>query len=808
MQFAESWLRCFVNPEITSEALADLLTMAGLEVEERRTVADAFKNVYVARVCNIEPHPNADRLKVCQVDLGEYGFKQIVCAANNVAEGIKVPCALPGALLPAGLQIKPTLMRGIESAGMLCSAKELGMSQESSGLFLLPNDAPIGQDIRSYLGLDDIILTLKMTPNRSDCLSILGIAREVAALTTTQLQPGTQQEANSEIAPQLKENLPIDIQATDLCGRFSGCIIRGVNARAQTPFWMKTRLERAGLRSISALVDISNYVMLETGQPSHIFDLNQIKGRLIVRWAQKDESLKLLSGELVQLAPDVGVIADETGVLAMAGIMGGDSTAVTLDTIDIFIETAFWRPEAIVGRARRYNFSTQASHRFERGVDYAATVERLHRIVALVLDICGGQAGSVSDVKNQLPQRLPVLVRLNRAEKLIGMSLNADQLRDCFVRLGCEVTLNKNLSAPIFLVTAPSYRFDLQIEEDFIEEIIRIIGYDQLPDRPPLAIVQMSTVSEQQRSVHALRHQMAALGYQEVVNFSFVSKSWEEDFSGNQEPIKLLNPIASHLNVMRSSLIGGLVANLRHNISHRMDRVRVFEVARVFEKNAVQNSEPLAVQGFAQTSHVAGLSYGLADQLQWSGSKCEVDFFDIKGDVEQILPFVAEFRPAHHPALHPGRSAAIIQNQKQIGIVGQLHPLWVQKYELPQAPFVFELELGSILSLNVPKYKEISKQPIVVRDLALVVGEDITAQQVIGALTLGFGPYSTWLQHIVLFDQFKPTQDGKGLRLNEKSLTFRIILQDFENSIEDAQVELLIKQLVESAASLCGAKLR
>jgi phenylalanyl-tRNA synthetase beta chain len=804
MQFAESWLRRFVNPEISSEALAHLLTMAGLEVEDRRTVADAFTNVCVGYVRSIEQHPNADRLKVCQVDLGEHGTKQIVCGATNVAEGVKVPCALPGAILPGGVQIRPTMMRGVESAGMLCSAKELGINQESSGLLLLPNNAQVGQDIRHALNLDDIILTLKMTPNRADCLSILGVAREVVALTGTKLQPVSHQD----VIVQLNETVPVDIWASDLCGRFSGRIIRGVNAKAQTPHWMKTCLERAGLRSISALVDISNYVMLESGQPSHIFDLNQIKGGLGVRWAKKGERLKLLSGEVIDLDTDIGVIADETGVLAMAGIMGGDSTAVTLDTTDIFIETAFWWPDAIVGRARRYHFSTEASHRFERGVDYAVTAEQLNRISALILEICGGQAGPVSDIQKQLPQRTLVTVRLNRAEKLIGMPLDIEELQDCFKRLGCDVTLNTNSLEPSFLLVPPSYRFDLQIEEDFIEEMIRVIGYDRLPDRPPLAFVQMRSIPEQQRSVHALRHQVAALGYQEVVNFSFVPKDWEEDFSGNQEAIELLNPIASHLNVMRSSLIGSLVANLRHNISHRVDRVRIFEVARVFAKDTSENSGLTTVSGVSQKRYIAGLCYGLADQLQWSGAKQEIDFFDVKGDVEQILPFAAEFISVNHPALHPGRSAAIIKNQKQIGCVGQLHPLWVQKYELPHAPFVFELELDTILSLTLSSYKDISKQPIVVRDLALVVGESVSAQQVMDALHAGFGSNKSWLQHIVLFDQFKPKQEGKGLGLDEKSLTFRITLQDFENSIEDAQVELLLNQLVQSAAQRCGAKLR
>ncbi len=803
MQFAESWLRSFVNPDLSSEALAELLTMAGLEVEERRPAGAAFSGVCVAQVKTTAKHPNADRLTVCEVDVGDGVLKQIVCGAPNVAPGIKIPCALPGALLPGGFAIKPTVMRGVESGGMLCSAKELGVSQESSGLLVLPEDAPVGASIRDYLALDDVVLVLKMTPNRADCLSVQGVAREVSALTHAPLcSPDIK-----PVAASVDDRLEIGIADKDLCGRFSGRVIRGVNAAVPTPSWMKQRLERAGQRSISALVDISNYVMLELGRPSHVFDLAKVTGPLTVRWAKPGESLELLNGNTVQLSADIGVIADVHGPLAMAGIMGGQGCSVSLETTDIYLEAAFWWPAAIAGKARRYNFSTDASHRFERGVDFSSTALHLERITALILEICGGQAGPVDDQIVALPARTAVSMRLARAEKIIGMPLQAEQVKAILQRLGCELSVTGQGGSSVFTAVPPAHRFDLQIEEDLIEEVIRVIGYDRLPSRPPKADVVMQSVSETRRPLHAVRHAVAALGYQEVVNFGFVQSDWELDFAGNSDAVRLLNPIASHLEVMRSTLMGSLVANLKHNLSHRADRVRVFEVARVFRKDTSVVAGPMTVAGFDQPRKLAGLAYGSADQAQWGSSQRAIDFFDVKGDVESLLPEQARFEATTHPALHPGRSACVWVNGVNVGVIGQLHPKWVQKYELPMAPVLFELDFSVLQNLHMPAYEEVSKQPIVQRDLALVVKNDVPAQLVMDALHRGAAEQTQWLKSLFLFDEFRPKEEGKGLNLNEKSLAFRIILQDSEKSIEEAQVELLMKKMIASAAAMCGAYL-
>ncbi|MFP5394317.1 MAG: phenylalanine--tRNA ligase subunit beta, partial [Gammaproteobacteria bacterium] len=634
MQFSEQWLRSMVNPGLSSDELSHLLTMSGLEVEEVEAVAPPFSNVVVAQVLEVAKHPNADRLNVCQVDVGTGTPLNIVCGAPNVRAGMKAICAKAGAVLPPGADGKPFVikvgaLRGVESQGMMCSAKELKLSEESSGLMELPQDAPVGQDIRAYLGLDDLKFTIKLTPNKADCLSVLGVAREVSALTGTPLQ-----------APQFtpvpvtgSEILPVKVSAPDLCGRFTGRVIRGLNARAETPAWMRQRLERSGQRPVSSLVDISNYVMLELGRPSHVFDLAKIHGSLDVRWGKQGESLKLLNGNTVAIDEWVGVIADEKEIESLAGIMGGDATAVSLDTTDIYLEAAFWWPNAIQGRARRYNFSTDAAHRFERGVDYATTVEHIERITALLVEICGTPETVVSPIDDHvvnLPQRQPVVMRTARAQKVIGVPLTDAVVADIFTRLGLPFVQE----AGQFSVTAPSYRFDIEIEEDLIEEVARVYGFERIPANPPVAPHHMFARPENSRSLFAVRHQLADLGYQEVVNMSFVESAWEADFAGNAEPIKLQNPIASQLSVMRSSLIGSLVANVRYNLNRKTGRVRVFEVGAVFKRNPNAVDGPLSIAGFDQPKRVAAIAYGPAVDEQWGAPARAVDYFDVKGDLE------------------------------------------------------------------------------------------------------------------------------------------------------------------------------
>ncbi|HMC43754.1 MAG TPA: phenylalanine--tRNA ligase subunit beta, partial [Caballeronia sp.] len=525
MQFPESWLRTFVDPKLSTDELSHALTMAGLEVESLAPVAPPTTKIVVGQVLEVAKHPNADKLNVCQVDAGTGETLTIVCGAPNVSPGIKVPVALVGAELPpaeaggAPFAIKLSKLRGVESQGMLCSARELKLSEDHSGLLILPADTPIGQDIRQTLNLDDTVFEIKLTPNKADCLSVFGVARETAAITGAPLHALDMPPA----AVTINEILPVKVLAPDLCGRFSGRVIRGVNAHAKTPHWMVERLERSGQRSISALVDISNYVMLELGRPTHVFDLDKIHGGIEVRWGKSGETLKLLNGNTVELDETVGVIADDRHVESLAGIMGGDSTAVSLDTTNIYLEAAFWWPDSICGRARKYNFSTDAAHRFERGVDYSTTVEHIERISRLILDICGGNAGPVDDQTLNVPTREPVSMRVSRANRIIGVPIGADEIAQIFTRLGLTFTQEGDT----FAVTPPPYRFDIEIEEDLIEEVARIYGFEKIPARPPVAISEMRPTNETKRSIHVLRHAVAARDYAETVNFSFVDAEWE-----------------------------------------------------------------------------------------------------------------------------------------------------------------------------------------------------------------------------------------------------------------------------------------
>jgi phenylalanyl-tRNA synthetase beta chain len=807
MQFSENWLRSMVDPKMNSDELAHLLTMSGLEVEEVEPVAPPFSNVVVAEVKEVAKHPNADRLNVCQVDVGTGTLLNIVCGAPNVRAGMKAICAQVGAVLPPGadgkpFEIKLGQLRGVESQGMMCSAKELKISEEGSGLMELPQDAPVGQNIRDYLGLNDLKFTIKLTPNKADCLSVLGVAREVSALTGTPMSL----PSFRPVAVNTDEVLPAKISAPDLCGRFTGRVIRGLNARAATPEWMKRRLERSGQRSVSALVDISNYVMLEVGRPSHVFDLNKIHGSVDVRWGRKGESLELLNGNTVEVDEWVGVIADEKEIESLAGIMGGDATAVTLDTTDIYLEAAFWWPNAIQGRARRYNFSTDAAHRFERGVDYATTVEHIERITALIHEICGTpdtKVGPVDDQIANLPQRQPVLLRTARAAKVIGVPVTDEMIADIFTRLHLPFTQEPGK----FHVTSPSYRFDIEIEEDLIEEVARVYGFENIPTLPPVAASAMLIEPENTRSLFAIRHRLADLGFQEVVNMSFVEQGWEADFADNLEPIRLQNPIASQMSVMRSTLIGSLVANVRYNLNRKAGRVRVFEVGGVFLRNPQAQDGPLSIAGFDQPKRVAAIAYGPAFDEQWGVPTRAVDFFDVKADLEALFaPRQLRFEKAEYPALHPGRCAAVLLDGKQIGFVGELHPRWLQKYELPQAPVLFEVDADALRARELPRYTEISKFPGATRDLALVVKQEVPAQALLDAFSseLASNANGKLVQAVVLFDEYR----GKGLEQDEKSLAFRFSLQDTQSTLQDESVDAIMTALASAAQQKHGAKLR
>ena len=811
MQFPESWLREFCNPPLTTAELADTLTMAGLEVEELQPVAPPFTHIVVGEIKDAQQHPNADRLRVCQVDAGQAELLTIVCGAPNARVGIKVPCALVGAELPPGDDGKPFLikvgkLRGVESQGMLCSASELKITQDHEGLLELAADAVLGQDIREHLRLDDTLFTLKLTPNLAHALSVYGVARELAALTGAPLKapvfPAVEQAHGDRLA--------VKISAPDLCGRFSGRIVRGVNPQAATPQWMVDRLARCGQRSVAPLVDISNYVMFELGRPSHIFDLAKIQGGLDVRWAQPGEQLTLLNGNTVELDGQVGVIADDLQVESLAGIMGGDATAVSDDTRDVYIEAAFWWPKAIAGRSRRYNFSTDAGHRFERGVDPGQTVEHIERITALVQQICGGAAGPIDDVQANMPVAAPVTLRVARAVRVIGMPLTQAQCFDALSRLGLPLVQGEGT----ITVTPPSYRFDITIEEDLIEEVARMVGYEQLPTTPPLAPITPKLQAENQRSPFAVRRQLAGLGYQETINFSFVEERWEHELAGNPQPIKLLNPIASQMGVMRSSLVGSLLQVLKFNLDRRAERVRVFELGRVFLRDASVTNTDTTVEGFDQPMRVAGLACGPADVLQWGRKDQTVDFFDVKGDVEALLaPLQAQFEPATHPAMHPGRCARVLVDGRAIGFVGELHPQWRQSWELAQTPVLFELELDAVLQRAVPQFKAVPKHQSAQRDLAVVVAERVTHGQLMAAI--GSALPSTLLRSAVLFDVYraKPVKDTEaaqtgGLAAGEKSLAVRLTLGRDGSSLTEADIDTAVQAVVAQLVAQTGARLR
>ena len=790
MKFSENWLRSFVNPPHSSDELAHVLTMAGIEVESIESVAATFDKVVVAEVLSVEKHPTADRLNVCNVKIGKAAedILQIVCGASNVSTGVKVPCALTGANLP-GYTIKKTKLRGIDSAGMLCSAKELGISEAADGLLLLPDDAPVGTDFRDYYGLDDRIFTLKLTPNRADCLGVLGVAREVAAITAAELHDSL---AINAISGEINDTLDVQVMASEACPLYCGRIIRGINLEASLiPLWITQRLERGGIRSINPVVDITNYVLLETGQPMHAFNLEKITGTIQVRFALLHESIELLNGSQIDLNPEMLLIADEHRPLALAGIMGGLDSGVTQGTTDIFLESAFFSPNVISGKSFQLGFSSDSAYRFERGVDFAATRAALERVTYLIQTICGGQAGPVTEVKHKLPQRSAVNVRINRIKRVLGINVDKQQVNDYFKRLGFDFSVKED----VFNVKPPSYRFDLAIEEDFIEELARIYGYDHIPTHFPHASMAMLPASETERSSMELKQLLVARDYQEVINYAFVDAEWELDFVNNSTPVTLKNPIASQMSVMRSTLIGGLISNLQFNLNRKQTRVRLFETGCCFVRNGESECK--------QIERIAGLSYGDVVSEQWGVPARNVDFYDVKADVEVLCRGgrTIHFKKFLHPALHPGKSAQICIEDRSIGWLGELHPRWQKKYGLQKNTMLFEISLESLISKSLSIVKEISKFPPVRRDIAIIVESDISVYSLLACL---LAEKSAIVSDISLFDIYR----GKGMENTKKSLAFRVLLQDTEKTLMDEEVDFAVANLVEVLKNKFGATLR
>lgn len=784
MKFSENWLRTFVNPALNSAELDHVLTMAGLEVEALEAVAPEFNQVVVAEILTAEKHPDADHLQVLTVNVGQTAPLQIVCGAPNARAGLKAPCALVGAKLPGDFNIRQAKVRGVESSGMMCSGKELGIAEESNGILELPADAIVGQDIREHLDLNDKLFTLKLTPNRSDCLSLIGIARDVAALTGAPL--GRPEVAETAVShADLKHVTVVEAAA---CPRYTGRVISGVNAKAVTPPWMVKRLERSGLRGISPVVDITNYVLLEMGQPLHAFDLAKLAGDVQVRFARPAETIELLNGQQVELQSDMLVIADGNGAVALAGIMGGASTAVSDDTTDIFLESAYFAPSAITGKARRLGLSTDSSYRFERGVDFAATRQALERATQLILEICGGQAGAVTELVATLPERKAIPLRVAKAQAILGIPLDQAIVSSIFQRLQFDFTV----SGDVFQVTPPSYRFDMAIEEDLVEEIVRMHGYEHVPALPPQSSLVMLPSDEKQLRVTDLRQMLVAADYQEAVTYSFVNEDWERRLQGNDAPIRLRNPIASDMSVMRSSIWGGLIDALQYNLNRKQERVRLFEVGACFAATA---------KGYAEATRISALCYGSAVPEQWAESARDVDFYDIKAQVDALTCGRARYEAAQHPALHPGQSARVVIDGRAIGWLGGLHPQWQQHYQLPRGVMLLELEVAPLLARGLPVFSGVAKFPPVRRDLAFVVDETLPVQALLDTLNAARAEV---VQAIGLFDQYR----GKGVEEGKKSLAFLVVMQDTQKTLTDEEADAAMARLVDAAAQKHGAVLR
>ncbi len=785
MKVSVAWLREMVGTTMPIADLARALTMAGLEVEEISPVAGSFSGIVVGHVKGVAPHPDADKLRVTQVDAGTGEILTIVCGAPNVAVGQKVPCALVGAKLP-GLEIKRSKLRGVESNGMLCSARELGLSDEHAGLLVLDADAPVGHDVREVLHLDDVYITLKLTPNRGDCLSMLGVARDVSAITGAALEP----PPAPPVPHGIDDARAVRISEAGACGHYFGRVIRGIDPAAHTPAWMVRRLERAGLRAISALVDITNYVMLERGQPMHAFDNARLRGAIDVRFMRPGERVKLLNEQVVDYRPNLLAITDESGPVALGGVMGGFDTMVGSATTEVFFEAAYFAPKAVQGRARALALASDAAYRYERGVDPGGTGAALERATALTLEICGGKAGPLSHAAGELPRRPAVRLRPSRTRALLGYPIADDEIHAILRRLACV----PEGGGDAVRVTPPSWRFDLEIEEDFIEEVARIHGYEHVPSRAPRAGVPMPRLAEGTRSRFDLRHLLAGLGYQEVINYSFVSEESEREFAGNAAPVRLANPIASHMSVMRTSLLGGLVQTLRSNLNRGEARVRVFEIGRCFE-----GDEPsLAVQ----PERIAALAFGTRWPEQWAETGAGTDFFDAKGDVESLCGALAlEFAPASHPAFHPGRSAKIRHRGRVIGVVGEIHPRLQQKYELGTNAVAFELLTDPLLQGAPPRFGSLSRMPAVRRDYAFTVAETTPVGAILEAIRARVPPL---VREVEVFDQYR----GKGVEAGQKSLALRIVMQDTDRTLTDSEVEGVVASIREQLNEQFQAKPR
>ena len=791
MKFSEQWLREWVDPSVSTEELADQLTMAGLEVDAIEPVAAEFDKVVVGEVKKIEKHPDADKLRVCKVNVGEKDELTIVCGAANVAEGMKVPAALIGAKLPGGLKIKKSKLRGVESFGMLCSAKELGLAESADGLLPLDADAPVGKSIREYLVLNDVSIELGLTPNRGDCLSIAGIARETGVLNNLDVT-GPDIKA---VKAKNKETLKVTLTADNDCPQYCGRVLKNIDPTASTPMWMQEKLRRCGLRSLSPTVDVTNYVLLELGQPMHAFDLKKISGGINVRHTKKGESLLLLDGQTVELTTGTLVIADGKGPLALAGIMGGEESAVHDDTVDIFLESAFFNPVSIAGKARGYGLHTDSSHRFERGVSPELQELAIERATSLLLEIVGGEPGPVikQTAKAKLPATPTIELRPTRIERVLGANVSDKEVENILKRLG--MSLKK--SGDGWTVTPPAFRFDVQYEVDLIEEIARIYGYNNLPLEKPLAPLTIGSIPEAQLNLRRIRQALVDLGYQEAITYSFVDEKVQSAIEPEQPSIALANPISSEMGVMRTSLWPGLVQAVKFNLHRQQNRLFLFECGLKFTQQGTDLNQEMVV---------AGLVSGERMLPTWDAKSENVDFFDAKGHLASLFELTGcfesfKYTSESHPALHPGQSARIYRDGDPIGWLGLLHPKVAKLLDLDHTMYLFELKADSLLKGSLPSYEAVSKFPAIRRDLSIVVDQAITADNV--RETIAKAAPET-LRKIELFDMYV----GEGIDSGRKSLSMGLTLQDLSRTLIDSEIEEVMQRVIDQLRGDLGATLR
>ena len=790
MKFSEQWLREWVDPPVSTDELVEQLTMAGLEVDAVERLGEGLADLRVGEVVALEKHPDADKLRICRVSVGAGEPLQVVCGAPNVAVGGKYPLAPVGAVLPGDLRIKKSRLRGVESFGMLCSARELGLSEDSQGLLTLPAGVRAGQPLVEALGLDDTLIEIDLTPNRGDCLGIEGIAREVGTLTRTPVNT----VAIAPVPADITDTFAVDVQAPQACPRYLGRVLRGVQTAAGTPLWMQERLRRSGLRSLGPLVDVTNYVMLELGQPLHAFDLARLSGGIRVRFAQPGERLTLLDEREIALDGATLVIADHDKVLAIAGVMGGMDSGVSAATADLFLECAFFPPEAIAGCARRYAMHTDSAHRFERGVDPRLQARAIERATALLLEICGGAAGPVIErvAPEQLPARAPIRLRRQRIERVLGLLPADAEVSGILQRLGMEIEAQ---DATGWRVLPPSFRFDIAIETDLIEEIGRIYGYNKLPSIALHGSLDLHPLAETARSIEQYSDILAARGFQEVVTYSFVDPSLQQAVNPDREAVLLANPISSEMAAMRTSLWPGLLKAVQYNINRQKTRVRLFEYGLRFYRDAG------AIQ---QELMLAGIVTGSRLPEHWDGKGEPVGFHDLKQDVEMLLAHAdGDFRfvADTHPALHPGQAAAIRQGDVTIGWLGRLHPQLARQLDLDSASCMFELEYAPISSGRLAHFTAISRFPSIRRDLAVVVDAGIGADELLAVARAAAGDR---LQGLVIFDVYQ----GQGIEKGRKSMAFGLILQDYSRTLTEEDIESVVSRVMERLGEKLGASRR